>query len=150
MADENGTSEAPVEALYKALLEFAQEMLSEVGRFHPFGASVDHGGQMTFAPFRRDGQVPPPEEMVRILTARFREQAAAGEIQACGLCMDVLILPPGEEERRDAICLQMEEEDGEAVDIFVAYRKTTSGVQYDPPFPRHRSPEIFLPRERVN
>jgi hypothetical protein len=144
-------SETFVEDLFKALLEFAKEMLAEVGQFHPFGATVDLQGNVVYAPFRRDSQIPSPEEIVSILTRTFQEQAEAGEVRACGICMDVLILPPGEEQRRDAIGLKMEEENGEAVDIYVPYRKKgAGGIDYEEPIATPRSPEIFIPRERIH
>jgi hypothetical protein len=143
--------ESLVESLYQALLSFAKDRLARDGEFPPFGAALDREGRMVSPAIRYSGPIPQPEELVKLLNDGFRSQAEAGEIQVCGVCMDVLILPPGEDERRDAICLEMEDEGGEAVDIYVPYRKSPSGeVQYDEAFATPRAPEIFIPRETVH
>jgi hypothetical protein len=143
--------QALVESLYKALLSFAKDRLARDGEFPPFGAALDQEGRMVSPAIHYSGEVPLPEELVKLLNQSFREQAEAGEIQACGVCMDVLILPPGEDERRDAICLEMEDATGDAVDIYVPYRKRPSGeVQYDEAFATPRTPEIFVPPETVH
>lgn len=129
------------------LLPFAQAMLAQNGSFLPFGAGVTPEGKMTATP-RLDEQASPHAESV--LSALFSDlalQASSGRISAAGICTDVRVSLPGDSHPSDAICLELEDHSGEAIEIFVPYEL---GGEAPPRFGEaviHRiEPSIFVAR----
>jgi hypothetical protein len=103
------------------LLPFAQAMLADRGSFLPFGAGLTADRMITATPSLTDA---PPRSAESILAALFTElvrQAASGEITAAGICTSVVVTLPGAELSVDAICLELEDSSGEAVEIFIPY-----------------------------
>ena len=92
---------------------------------------------------------PPSESLIDLLTETFKEQAAKRGLRAAGICYDVLTVPPGEDQKRDAICCGLEHCTGEWVDVFLPYVKAEDGdIQYGKVFSAQRIAQFFgeLPR----
>jgi len=137
--------------LEEVLLPFAQEMIEQHGSFILFGFSVMADGRIVSHAAYSGAQEPPPDELLDTLTQTFREQAADGLIRAIGLCLDVTVVPPGEKEKTNAICLELEHESGEAVDLVVPYRAGRTGkITYGKKFSRPGSRELFASKNRVD
>ncbi|MGA2556033.1 MAG: hypothetical protein ABSG04_07140 [Verrucomicrobiota bacterium] len=66
---------------------------------------------------------PPSQQLIDMMTQAFRQQAAAGQIRAAGICYDVRTIPPGQTEKIDAICASLEHESGQFVDVYLPYKK---------------------------
>lgn len=91
-----------------------------------------------------DDDHPPSESLIDLLTETFKNQAARGGLRATGICYDVLTVPPGEDQKRDAICCGLEHYSGETMDVFVPYVKTVdSDVQYSQVFVAKRTAQFF-------
>ena len=120
-------------------------MLSKHGEFHPFGAIMSSNGDIQLVAGKIKGDDHPPSPaLIELLTSTFRQQAARGHLRAAGVCYDVLTAPPGENEKRDAICCGLEHYSGETVDVFLPYVKGTNGaVRYGDMFAAKRTPEFF-------
>ena len=89
---------------------------------------------------------PPSKVVIEILFSAIAAQAANGDIRAAGICMDVRVAPPGSQHMSDAICVQLEHEDGEAVDVFLPYAVNSTGaVTYGDLFASPGERRIFLP-----
>jgi len=117
--------------LLEGLLLFAQQMIDKHGEFFPFGATIDMKGDMALSAAHTDSEQPPSQECSDILTDGFRIQAKEDKIRACGICYDVRTIPPGQTEKVDAICARLEHNCGDAVDVFLPYRKGWIGqVEY--------------------
>jgi len=87
---------------------------------------------------------PTSQPLLDLLTETFKKQAVKGELRAAGICYDVLTVPPGEDQKRDAICCGLEHYSGETVDVFVPYVKATaSDVQYGEVFAAKRAAQFF-------
>ena len=68
---------------------------------------------------------------MELLTETFQKEAAKGKLRAAGMCYDVLTVPPGKNQKQDAICCALEHCLGEAVDVFEPYvRKEDGNFQY--------------------
>ncbi|MFI5456577.1 MAG: hypothetical protein ACHRXM_14105 [Isosphaerales bacterium] len=79
------------------------------------------------------------------MTQAFRQQAAAGEIRAVGICHDVRTIPPGQTEKTDAICLGLEHQTGQCISVFLPYKKGWfSKVQYCALFATKRDAQFFV------
>src|SRR5882762_11324147 len=65
-------------------------------------------------------------------------------LRAAGICYDVLTVPPGEDQKRDAVCCGLEHYSGETVNVFVPYVKAADGdIQYGEIFAAKRTGQFF-------
>ncbi|MCU1332690.1 MAG: hypothetical protein JWM08_1682 [Candidatus Angelobacter sp.] len=139
-----------LDALFNTLLPFAQKMLQKYGEFLPFGAIMSSSGEIRDVGASIEGDdYPTSQPLLDLLTETFKTQAAKGELRAAGICYDVLTVPPGEDQKRDAICCGLEHYSGETADVFVPYVKARDGdVQYGKFFSVKRTAQFFsqLPR----
>jgi hypothetical protein len=102
-------------------------MLAEHGEFYPFAATMKADGDITSIGADTGEEQPASKALTDFLVGAFREKARRREIRATGICFDVRTVLPGRSERVDAICARLEHEDGEAVDVFLPYRKGGRG-----------------------
>ena len=132
-------------ALFKTLLPFVQTMLREHGEFYPFGAVMTSSGEIQQVGAKmEDDDHPPSQPCIDLLTEAFKKQAKKGELRAAGICYDVLTVPPGEVEKRDAVCCCLEHYSGETVDVFVPYTRTADGgIEYGEIFAAKRIGQFF-------
>jgi hypothetical protein len=134
-----------LDELFNMLVPFAKTMLREYGEFYPFGAFMSSSGEIQWVGAKmEDDDHPPSESLIDLLTETFKNQAARGGLRAAAICYDVLTIPPGEDQKRDAICCGLEHYSGETVDVFVPYVKTVdSDVQYGEIFVAKRTAQFF-------
>lgn len=107
--------------LFQSALSFAEKMLSQEGEFIPFGVSMDNAGQITLVSGDVGSEHPASKDVIQLLQSSFHDSAREGEIKAAGVCMDVRIVPPGENKKTDAICVRLAHTSGEAAEVFVPY-----------------------------
>ena len=98
-----------LDALFNALLPFAQTMKASVSRSIK-GCDGGWSSSSIFAPTCR---ISPLEVMLRehgefYPFGAIKKQAKKGELLAAGICYDVLTVPPGEVQKRDAVCCCLE------------------------------------------
>lgn len=98
-------------------------MLSQHGEFFPFGATMDPQGNTAVVAGHTGDEQPPSQEVIDLLVSGFRDQAAKGEVKAVGVCLDVRITPSGTSGKTDAICARLEHSTGEAVEVYLPYKK---------------------------
>jgi hypothetical protein len=89
--------------LLNALLPFAKQMLEKYGEFIPFAAVMSSTGEIASVAGDIGNEHPDSQEVIDFLTGVFQRQALAGEIKACGICIDSRVIPPGQTEKTDAI-----------------------------------------------
>jgi hypothetical protein len=134
-----------LDELVNALFSFAHQMLADHGEFFPFGASMSNDGEIAYSS-GLDGEEEQPDStrVLELLLQGFAGQAASGHIRAAGVCMDVRVVPPDGGEPVDAMCAQLEHEQGEAVDVFLPYRlKPEGGLEYDDLFAGPGDSRVF-------
>jgi hypothetical protein len=133
--EERSLAHPDLDELLNALLPFAQEMLAKHGEFFPFGGSVATDGEIAHVGAHSGDERPPSQEVIDLLITGFAKQAKEGRIRAAAICLDVRTIPPGQSEKTDAICTRLEHVNGEAVDVFLPYRKGRLG--------KHKYGELF-------
>jgi hypothetical protein len=125
-------------------LGFAHKMLKEHGEFFPFAYSLDLGGKVAMYGVDTGTEHPPSQQVIDILSSHYKKKAEARELRAVAICMDVRVVPPGERDKIDAICVGLEHETGEVVDVFEPYRKKWFGrLQYSELFAVEREAQFF-------
>ncbi len=116
-----------LDELLNHLLPFAIETLQKHGEFYPFGASMRTDSTIATVYAQTGDEHPPSQDLIDMIVQGLHKQAEHGEIRACGICLDVRTIPPGETEKTDAVCARLEHAQGEAVDVYLPYRKDDDG-----------------------
>lgn len=133
-----------LDQLLTVALEFAQKLLKEQGEFYPFGASMSADGKVCMDGVATDEEHPPSQELLDLLADSYSKRANSGELRAAALCADVRVPSPGSVEKTDAISVGLEHVGGEAVTVFLPYRKGWFGrVRYGNLFASARDRQFF-------
>jgi hypothetical protein len=136
--------------LLNALVPMAKMLLTKQGAFLPIGAIMLSNGEIRHVGAKIEGDDRPPSlSLIDLLTKTFQKEATMGNLRAAGICYDVLTVPPGKQQKQDAICFGLEHCLGEVVDVFQPYVKTEEGIfLFDDIFAAKRTSQFFcqLPR----
>jgi hypothetical protein len=128
-ASEMAEPKDEIQQLLNYLLPYAEEMLSKDGEFYPCAATMDAGGEV-LAVSAASGERPDVGELLLALHAELREQAAGGAIRASGIAADVTLTDPDSGETTDAVQLELDHADAEAVDVYVPYETDPEGIKF--------------------
>lgn len=115
-------------ALFNEALGFAEYMLLARGEFIPFGVSMSPDGKIAQVAGSLGTEQPKSADMVEFLQSSFAHSAALGSIRAAGVCLDMYVVPPGQEQKSDAICTRLAHVSGETVEVFVPYSRDKHGA----------------------
>ena len=130
--------------LLNSMLDFAHTMLKEHGEFYPFGRSLDLAGKAAVYEVDTGNEHPPSQQIIDILAGFYKQKAEAREVRAVAMCFDVRVVPPGQQEKTDAICVSLEHESGETTDVFEPYQKKWFGrIKYGELFAMERDGQFF-------
>ena len=114
--------------LYNEARSFAEYMLLTHGEFIPFGVQMGIDGKVAQVAGDLGTERPKSAAMVEFLQASFAKSANAGTIRAAGVCLDMYVVPPGQQQKTDAICTRLAHVSGEAVEVFVPYSRDAHGA----------------------
>ncbi len=120
-------SRPELDSLLNSLLPFAQQMLQKHGEFYPFGVTMRPDGAIESLAAQVGEERPLSQTVIDMLIESYREQALAGEIIATGIGIDVRSVSAAGGERTDAILARLEHKDGEAIEVYLPYRKGLFG-----------------------
>ncbi len=130
--------------LLSALLPFAEQMLAKHGTFHPFGAFLDPKGEVCLLGAHDGRENPSSVELIDLMVTSMKKEAPEKGYLAVGICFDVMILLPNTTQKTDAIQVAIEYADGEAVDVYLPYKKKWFGkIQYGNLSASRSEPKIF-------
>jgi len=118
-----------IEQILNYLLPFAEQMLSEHGEFYPYAATMDPGGEVQAVSAAGDER-PDVGELLLALHAELREQASQGAIRASGIAADVTLTDPDSGRVTDAVQLELDHAETDAVDVYVPYTSGDDGVEF--------------------
>jgi hypothetical protein len=117
-----------LDQLLNALLSFAKSQVSKHGSFLPFGATLTTDGEIRLAAAHfGDDELPDANALIDLLIGGFKKEVVAGAIRAAGTCVDVRVVPPGQSDKTDAICAQLEHVTGQCAEVFLPYKKGLLG-----------------------
>src|SRR5439155_8138039 len=119
-----------LDALLSQLLPVAQDMLRKRGEFFPFGDVMRPGGGLELVAGYAGPEQPPSQELIDLVLGGMRAKAAAGLIQAAGICYDVRIRND-DGKTTDAIAVSLEHRAGDSVSVLMPYSKGRfTGVRF--------------------
>jgi len=139
--------------LLSACIPFAQQMLAKHGTFFPFGCTLSPVGEISLVGCYDESGVAAEEIPALIMHAEsadwiiegFRDGARAGDYKAVALCVDVQVDAPVGSGKTDAIRVSLEENDGEAVNVFLPYRRRLlRGIKYGELFASAADHVVFV------
>jgi len=117
-------SQDDLDGLLNVTLPFAQQMLAKAGEFYPFGTAVTVNGQThMFAADPGQGEHPVSGDVRTSLLDGMRQ--AREKFRAIAVCFDVR-LPDS-----DAIRVELEHRDGQAMAVLLPYKKKRLGRGVD-------------------
>jgi len=127
---------------FDELLDFlvtsAQNLLAKNGEFYPIAAAMDLQGTIAAVGVHDGEEHPTSQQVIDALTMVLRSQVEHGAIRAAGICYDVLVTPPGDTAKSDAICTMLEHQNGDSGKAYVPYKKGWFG--------KIRDGEVFATR----
>lgn len=138
-----------LDKLFNTLLGMAEGLLTKQGAFLPTGAIMWTNGEVRYVGADIGEEYPGAQPLLEVLTNTFQKEAAEGKLRAAGIAYDVRTVPPGKQQKQDAICCSLEHCLGEAVDVFKPYARTEKGqFEFEEIFATPRTPQFFrqLPR----
>lgn len=143
MSDSN--PQADCEALLSAFLPFAKRMLAKHGEFYPYAGSMKTDGEIvSLAAADEATDHPSSATLIDILTQTLRDHAARNEIRASVIVYDVLVTPPNETAKADAIRADLEHADGYRVAVIYPYKKKLfKRIDYKQEFATSFDPTVF-------
>ena len=131
--------------LLSSCIPFAQQMLAKHGTFFPFGATMSPTGEISLAAGYDDKPGVDAQEIISLTLDGFRAGARSGDYKAIALCVDVRVDAPDGSGKTDAIRVTLEENGGEAVNVFMPYRKRMMrGVTYGEIFASATDHNVFV------
>jgi hypothetical protein len=117
-------SQDDLDGLLNVTLPLAQQMLAKAGEFYPFGTAVTVNGEtQMFAADPGQGEHPSSGEVRASLLDGMRHERE--KFRAIAVCFDVL-LPDS-----DAIRVELEHRDGQAIAVLLPYKKRRLGRGLD-------------------
>jgi hypothetical protein len=120
-----------IQEILSFLLPYAERMLNEHGEFYPYAAALDSGGELNaVATDVDDDDTTDVSEVLLALHQGLRERAAEGAIRASGIAADVTLTDPDSGETTDAVQVELDHAEADAVDIFVPYETEAEGIKF--------------------
>jgi hypothetical protein len=119
-----------IQKLLNFLLPYAERMLNEHGEFYPYAAALASDGELSAIGADVDDDSQEVSEVLLALHVGLRERAAEGEIRASGIAADVTLTDPDSGETTDAVQVELDHAEADAVDIFVPYETEPEGIKF--------------------
>jgi hypothetical protein len=119
-----------IEQLLNFLLPFAEDLLQRHGEFYPYAATMATDGEVSAVAVDLGDERPDVGDLLLELHAQARKQAADGSIRASGIAAAVTLTDPDSGEETDAVQVELDHADGEAVDIYVPYETAGDEIKF--------------------
>jgi hypothetical protein len=119
-----------IQELLNFLLPYAERMLNQHGEFYPYAAALDVDGELNAVGADLGDDSPDVGELLVALHEGLRERAAEGAIRASGIAADVTLTDPDSGETTDAVQVELDHADADAVDIFVPYETEGESIKF--------------------
>jgi hypothetical protein len=135
---------AGLDELLNLLLPFAQQTLEKNGTFLPFAAALSADGEPRMVAGYTGKETSTAEELIELILSGLRNGVREGEYRAVGICFDARVTPPNGGSKTDAVQVSLENVEGDAVQIFLPYRKNLfRKIVYGELFASGADPQVF-------
>jgi hypothetical protein len=133
------------EKLMNAMLPLAERMLSEFGEFYPYGGYMNSSGEIVDVGAKdEEDDHPKSKDLLYVLRQSLLEMAVRGDCKATAMVFDVRVVPPGSENKGDAVQICLEHIEGYSAEVFMPYEIDQSGrITYGAMFAQAGKRDIF-------
>ena len=139
-----GNPKDECDLLVNTVMPFARQMLSQHHGFFPFGATMSPSGTISRTETPKGDH--PPKELVVLIEQGFVDGAQQGLYKATAVALDVKTVPPGKNERQNAVEVRLDHRDHYSVKVVFPYSYSPSGeLAFGPPFAVTGDKMIFAP-----
>ncbi|MEJ0037682.1 MAG: hypothetical protein WDO68_16680 [Gammaproteobacteria bacterium] len=125
------------------VVPFAEKMLSEHSEFFPYGAAMKPDGEIVSVAGYDGREQPPSQEIIDLLNAELRKDAALGLYKATAVVYDVRVVPPGSKTKSDAIAVALDHRDDYSVVVLFPYSISNGTPDIGAPFAEKGEHKIF-------
>ena len=132
-----------VEELMNALLPFGQQMLEKHGEFIPYGGAMKTDGEIVSVSGYEGEEQPLSQDIINLLKDGYRIAVKNNEYKATAIFYDVRVIPPGTQEKTDAIAVALDHKENYSVIVLFPYKLINSNVQFGEVFAEAGANEIF-------
>lgn len=121
------SGKADGEALLDTLLPFAEKMLRKHREFFPFGGSMNPSGEIVHEGAYDGSEQPPSQDLIDLLRESHQKSASEKQLRACATVYEIRTIPPGLNEKQDAIAVEIDHFGGYSVVVIFPYSFTANG-----------------------
>jgi len=126
---DNGKEEC--QKLFDSALPFAKQMLAEQGEFFPYGeVMLPNNKIVSVGAEIEDNEQPSSSELIELLKASFIEASKSKEYKATAIVYDVRVNLPNNNEKSDAIAVDLDHERGYSVIIYIPYAIHGKSIEF--------------------
>lgn len=108
--------------LLNASMSYARLILRKYGELAPFGFAMDREGQIARETLELPKLPRDPARLWKLLAEHIQDRARRGRIQAAAMVANVTLPQPSSEGYRDAVVLNIERDNGYALEVTIPYR----------------------------
>lgn len=138
------TAKQDAEKLMNFLVPFAKKMLIEHGELWPFGGYIKPSGEIVSVAVEvPQAGIEKPRQMIESLEEQFRGKARRNELSVSGIVFDVRVKPPQEEDKCDAIQINLEHEGGYSATVFHTYCTNAGDIYFNKVFAQPGPNTVF-------
>jgi hypothetical protein len=131
------------EKLLNAVLPFAERMLSQRREIRPFGVALTRDGKIIATHRYPSEHRPPSPNSVAIIEKGLQQGASSGRYKAVALVLDMLVVPPGTNDKQHAIAIRLDHRGGYSVIVFYPYDLGADSLAIGKPFSEWGEQKIF-------
>jgi len=137
-------AKADAEQLLNALIPFAEQMLQRHHEFFPFGGHMTPEGEIVHDAASDGTEQPPSKTLIDLMEQSFRQSAKEQKLRACAIVYDIRTIPPGRNEKQDAIAVSVDHSSGYSVVVIYPYTfDVEKKLRVEAPFANEGSCKIF-------
>src|SRR5579871_2224200 len=141
-------AEQECDNLMNSLLPTAQNLLSKYKGFHPYGGFIEPNGQIRHVSVRDETtEYPDAEDLIETLENLFKKKACAYTCTTTVIICDVRVKMPGSEQKRDAIRVRLDHEEGYSTEVFFPYEIVKDEICWGEIFAHEGKNLIFRDRK---
>jgi hypothetical protein len=142
-AQNMSTPKAECENLMNTALPFAEQMLQKHGEFFPYGAALKENGEIASVAGYDGRELPPSNDIIRLLKEAFVKGAKSGEYRATALVYDVKITLPSSEQKSDAIAVSLNHRENYSVVVYFPYQLNQGQLTFGEVFAQKGEADVF-------
>jgi hypothetical protein len=137
-------AKSDAQALVDEFIMFAEKQLMAHSEFYPYGGHMRADGEIVWEGASDGTEQPRSQSLIEILRESHRQRALKGEIRASCIVYDIRTLPPGREQKQDAIAIEIDHRDDYSVVVVFPYTLSADGaLSVEEPFAVSRHNTTF-------